>query len=970
MALELTREAERLLAVLPEPLALSRAEALRALAEYSQALAAIAAVSGGPARLARAEILRLTGDSDAARSEAGASLAAASVASPEYAAAHAVLARLALERGQPQACREHAAAALAAESEPAARRACEVIALLELGRGELIAARATVEQGLSGARRYHERAAEARLLAVLGAIERAAGDLRAAARSFALACELAQAQGEYHALATFLVNLGTAHLDAGELGPALQNLRQGAQRLARLGRQRDLARVLTNLVLAAQLTGDFERALSLASLAEQSARAASDTCALAFALLSAAEVALERGDLAGAREHLHELPSLAKLSPVDRASALARSASVYVALGEAAQAALQLEAAEALLPSAAAADVECALARSALDRLEGNASAAAKHAEHALVRANERGEFAVQVLALLAAGASAEALSDGALARSRFAQLRSLLDSAALTLSAAERGMLRRVKAYRTALSALPKPQARADMDQRFRQLTLLIKRLTAETRLARLYELILDGAIELSGAESGVLLRKDNDGRLCTRAARSDTGASVTAAQLSQSIVARVLSTGQPLSTVDAAQDARLSAATSVHALALRSVLALPIRLHDEVVGLVYLEDRLRPFAFGESEVALLADFSDLCAMVISGLERLRRERRAVRRLSLAQARLARQVELQALELSSWKSSKQAAGEHPGIVAQSSVMRETLALALRVGRSDVPVLIRGESGTGKELVAKAIHDVSTRRERPFISENCGAIPEALLESALFGHVRGAFTGADRRRVGLFEAANGGTLLLDEIGEMNPSMQARLLRVLQDGEVRPLGGERSVRVDVRVLAATHRDLEAMVAAGTFREDLFYRLAVVSVVIPPLRERSDDILPLVRYFMHKHAPERQPRVDRRALDRLVSQPWPGNVRQLENEVRRALVLGGDVLREEHFGVARSRETGNAPAELHLRSQIDELERRLIRRALDIAKGNQTRAAELLGVSRFGLQKMLKRLALGS
>jgi transcriptional regulator with PAS, ATPase and Fis domain len=276
-------------------------------------------------------------------------------------------------------------------------------------------------------------------------------------------------------------------------------------------------------------------------------------------------------------------------------------------------------------------------------------------------------------------------------------------------------------------------------------------------------------------------------------------------------------------------------------------------------------------------------------------------------------------------------------------------------------------VLIRGESGTGKELIAKAIHAASTRAAQPFISENCGAIPEPLLESALFGHVKGAFTGADRRRIGLFEAADGGTLLLDEIGEMTPTMQARLLRVLQDGEVRPLGAERSVRVDVRVLSATHRDLERMVADGTFREDLFYRLAVVSLAIPPLRERSDDVLPLVRYFIHKHAPDRNPRVDRRALDRLLAQSWPGNVRQLENEVRRALVLGGDVLREEHFGVTRVREGSALPSELHLRARVDELERRLIGRAMEISKGNQTRAAELLGVSRFGLQKMLKRLA---
>jgi transcriptional regulator with PAS, ATPase and Fis domain len=233
--------------------------------------------------------------------------------------------------------------------------------------------------------------------------------------------------------------------------------------------------------------------------------------------------------------------------------------------------------------------------------------------------------------------------------------------------------------------------------------------------------------------------------------------------------------------------------------------------------------------------------------------------------------------------------------------------------------------------------------------------------------------VKGAFTGAERRRLGLFEVADGGTLFLDEIGEMTPSMQARLLRVLQDGEIRAVGAERSTRVDVRVIAATHRDLEAMVKQGAFREDLYYRLAVVSITLPPLRDRADDIAPLVAHFVAKHAKGRKLRVDRRALERLRSESWPGNVRQLENEVRRALVLADDVIREENFsfGAAapdREHDARNGGGDLDLRMQVDALERRLIKRALETAKNNQTKAAELLGVSRFGLQKMQKRLGL--
>jgi serine/threonine-protein kinase PknK len=214
--------------------------------------------------------------------------------------------------------------------------------------------------------------------------------------------------------------------------------------------------------------------------------------------------------------------------------------------------------------------------------------------------------------------------------------------------------------------------------------------------------------------------------------------------------------------------------------------------------------------------------------------------------------------------------------------------------------------------------------------------------------------------------MGLFEVADGGTLFLDEVGEMSGAMQSRLLRVLQDGEVRPVGGERSRTVDVRVIAATHRDLEAMVEQGTFREDLYYRLAVVTLALPALRERQEDVGPLVAHFIAKHAPGRRVSIERRALARLTSHPWPGNVRQLENEIRRALVLAEDTIRVDHLSPQLAHEAEGVLDELDLKGQVNKLERRLIRQALDAARGNQTRAARLLGVSRYGLQKMLKRL----
>ena len=948
-----------------------QADARRALGRYGQALQLLESAAEPAALLLRAEVLRLQGASDDARELAETlQLSAAEVCR----GAHALLARLSLDRGDAEACREHArlASERGREDDAPALRAIEVLSLLELTEGRLDSALARAEAGATHAQKRGARAAEARLCAVVGSVQRARGQLSAAARQFARASELATAQGELHAAVSFTVNRATAQLDAGELGPALRNLRKGASGLLRLGRERDTARVLANWLLAAQLLGDFEHALALAERMSETARRVDEPWALAFGLLSCAEMLLERGENRAAEARMEQLPDFSALAPVERATALARSASLWASMQRTERAEAQLLEAEALLPGAGAALAETLLARAALYRARGESLACFEAAARALTEAHARAEFPVLVQALGAGAEAARALGNSELVHLRYSELRALLDSAALTLTAAERALLRNVRGYRAALAAAPaRSAARAEVDTRFGQLTQYVKRLTSETRLPRLYERILEAAIALSGAERGLLLRHDLQGRV---RARAQLGAAIAEPQSlatavwSQSIVERVLRSGQLLASVDAAEDQQLLAASSVHALALRSVLALPMRTHDAVLGVIYLEDRLRPFAFGEAEIALLSDFADLASLTITGVERLRRERRAVRRLSLTQARLAAQVQTQAIELRALKQAHEPMSERTGIVAESPAMREVLSLALRVAASDVPVLIRGESGTGKELVARAIHSHSTRRDRPFVSESCGAIPETLLESALFGHVKGAFTGADRRRVGLFEAANGGTLFLDEIAEMSSAMQTRLLRVLQEGEVRPVGGERMLRVDVRVLAATHRDLEAMVADGTFREDLFYRLAVVDLRLPPLRERAPDIIPLVQHFVEKHAAGRTPRLERRAIERLMTRAWPGNVRQLENEVRRALVLGGDVLREEHFGVSQAKEASGS--DLNLRSQVDELERKLIKRAFELAKGNQTRAAELLGLSRFGLQKMVKRLGVAS
>jgi len=293
------------------------------------------------------------------------------------------------------------------------------------------------------------------------------------------------------------------------------------------------------------------------------------------------------------------------------------------------------------------------------------------------------------------------------------------------------------------------------------------------------------------------------------------------------------------------------------------------------------------------------------------------------------------------------------------------------LGLIDRVAGSDVPVLVRGESGSGKELVARALHENSPRARQAFIAENCSAIPESLLESTLFGHVRGAFTGAVQKHAGLFEMADGGTLFLDEIADMSLAMQAKLLRVLESGELRRIGSERATKINVRVIGASHRSLEVLAASGAFREDLLYRLNVVTLEVPALRQRGGDIPVLIQHFLAKHGGPTAPRLDDATLNILTHYAWPGNIRQLENEVRRAVLLCDGIIRPAHLSPAlQNRDPSPADTGLNLKARLDSLETELISQALKQAKGNQTKAAQTLGISRFGLQKMLKRLGLSA
>ncbi len=307
---------------------------------------------------------------------------------------------------------------------------------------------------------------------------------------------------------------------------------------------------------------------------------------------------------------------------------------------------------------------------------------------------------------------------------------------------------------------------------------------------------------------------------------------------------------------------------------------------------------------------------------------------------------------------------------DHYGIIGRSRAIQAIISRAERVAETKSTILITGETGTGKELVARAIHHLSAQRDMPLIKVNCAAIPEALLESELFGHLRGAFTGATATKKGKFALAEGGSILLDEIGTLTPALQSKLLRVLQEREFEPLGSERTEKVDVRVIAATNRDLRQMVAEGRFQEDLFYRLNVIPMELPPLRERREDIPALVEHFVRKHAQRtgrRVERVDDGVLRALQQYDWPGNVRELENTIERAVVLSsGPVITAQSISVLGPiAPPATSLPSLKLQQNIEWVESETVRRALEQAHGVKKDAAELMGLSQRALSYYLAK-----
>ncbi len=460
------------------------------------------------------------------------------------------------------------------------------------------------------------------------------------------------------------------------------------------------------------------------------------------------------------------------------------------------------------------------------------------------------------------------------------------------------------------------------------------------------LLESVIEIAMSHLDAERGYIVLVDDSAEngfnvVASKNFNSEKDAIESAA--SSSVINKVLTTGEPVLTFDALTDERFEDSRSIVAQKLLSIICVPLRLQEKTTGAIYLDSSKSRGKFNAETTKFLAVFGNLAAVAVENAKRYDKLRNENDRL---------------------RNEVKSSTLFPGMVGKSKGWKAVLDLVQRVVDTDVSVLVTGESGTGKELVARAIHDKGRRWDKAFMAINCSAIPEQLLESELFGYKKGAFTGANADKKGLIEHAEGGTLFLDEVGDLPAALQAKLLRVLQEREIRRLGDVETKKIDMRVIAATNKNLHEEIKKGSFREDLYFRLNIVEIHIPPLRDRVEDITPLVGHFI-KSACETHGRSVRRvnpeAMSVLLRHPWYGNVRELQNAIERAVVLSrGEELTEEDLKLQHYSEEELLQSGLTL----EEFERRLVEKTLAETDGNRTRSAEKLGVSLRWLQYRLK------
>jgi Nif-specific regulatory protein len=474
----------------------------------------------------------------------------------------------------------------------------------------------------------------------------------------------------------------------------------------------------------------------------------------------------------------------------------------------------------------------------------------------------------------------------------------------------------------------------------------------------------IVDSTIKLADMDRGFLMLENAAGELEFRIARDSRQQKLGESEfeVSHTIIGEAAKKGKPLFVSDVDKNGRYKDQESVLDLQLKTAVCLPLILDEQVIGVIYADASRLSIEIDEEDMPIFSAFAAQAAIAIENA-RLHGE------LILSKENLAREnLELKAVLSEKYKFS--------GIIGKSKPMQEIFSTIRKISPFDTTILIMGATGTGKELIARAIHFNGPRKTNQMITINCGAMSPELLESELFGHKKGSFTGAVSDKPGLFETASGGTLFLDEIGDMPMPLQVKLLRALQEGEIRRVGENTVRNVDVRVIAATNRDLSEDIEAGRFRQDLYYRLNVVPITIPPLGERKEDILPLTLHFLEKYAAKMDKGkigIEPDSMKLILTNPWPGNVRELENTIERALALCGDsrTLSVIHFPqLGRGGVLGTVDTKGSLKEKMRSVEKQFIIEALEETGGKITRAAELLAVTRQHLHNKIKQYGLNN
>jgi Nif-specific regulatory protein len=476
---------------------------------------------------------------------------------------------------------------------------------------------------------------------------------------------------------------------------------------------------------------------------------------------------------------------------------------------------------------------------------------------------------------------------------------------------------------------------------EQFELLYNISRRLNSLEYEEGLIEETLDLVINVVNAERGLFAKYDSSKKdfeiIAARNLKKESIQDLSS--FSSGILQKVVENKKPFLYHDVQSDPALSQFDSVQIHKIKSVLGVPIIKDGNVWGVILVDSQINRKEFTEENLIFLDFFSNLVSLALDKILNLQK------------------LEKENLYL---KNQLQSTQKIPEIIGESPAIKKLFQLIHKVAATDATVLISGESGTGKELVARSIHNLSQRKDKPYIAQFCGSIPDTLLESELFGYKKGAFTGATSDKKGLFEVADGGTFFLDEIADISPALQAKLLRVLQNKEIIRLGDTKPIKIDVRIIAATNKDLKQLVQENKFREDLFYRLNVFPIEIPPLRERRSDIPILVRHFIKKYS-DREISITPQALKKLESFYWPGNVRQLENVIQRALILcDSNQLTPDHIIIEEE------DSLLDFKGTLEDFEKLLLLKRLKEYDGNRTQTAKSLGVSVRWVQMKLKEI----